>query len=80
MGKKRKCRMTDEERQIHEEAVKLRKMTDQQLIDVVQAQYRIGFNDGMKYNKDNFMKAIAEIKGIGAVTIAKIVKAVEGCQ
>lgn len=31
--KKRNCRMTDEERDLHEQAVRLRKMTDQQLVD-----------------------------------------------
>ena len=33
MAKKRKCRYTPEEQIIHEEAVKLRKMTDAQLVD-----------------------------------------------
>ena len=32
MGKTRKCRLTDDELKIHEEAVKLRKMTDEQLV------------------------------------------------
>ena len=32
MGKKRKCRYTTEELAIHEEAVRLRKMTDKQLV------------------------------------------------
>lgn len=32
MSKKRKCRYTPEELAIHEEAVKLRKMTDEQLV------------------------------------------------
>ena len=32
MAKKRKCRYTPEEQEIHEEAVKLRKMTDKQLV------------------------------------------------
>ena len=32
MGKTRKCRLTPEELAIHEEAVKLRKMTDRQLV------------------------------------------------
>lgn len=32
MAKKRKCRYTPEELAIHEEAVKLRKMTDEQLV------------------------------------------------
>lgn len=31
--KKRNCRMTAEERGLHEQAVRLRKMTDQQLFD-----------------------------------------------
>lgn len=33
MGKKRKCRYTVEEQAIHEEAVRLRKMTDKQLVE-----------------------------------------------
>lgn len=33
MAKKRKCRYTKEEIRIHEEAVKLRKMTDEQLFN-----------------------------------------------
>lgn len=33
MGKKRKCRYTEEELAIHDEAVRLRKMTDKQLVE-----------------------------------------------
>lgn len=33
MAKKRKCRYTTEELAIHEEAVRLRKMTDKQLVE-----------------------------------------------
>lgn len=33
MGKKRKCRMTPEELAIHKEAVRLRNMTDRQLVE-----------------------------------------------
>lgn len=33
MSKKRKCRMTPEELTIHKEAVRLRNMTDRQLVD-----------------------------------------------
>lgn len=33
MAKKRKCRFTAEELAIHEEAVRLRKMTDRQLVE-----------------------------------------------
>ena len=38
MSKKRKCRYTQEELAIHEEAVKLRKMTDRQLVDLLRRQ------------------------------------------
>lgn len=37
MAKKRKCRYTQEELAIHEEAVKLRKMTDAQLVEAFRA-------------------------------------------
>ena len=37
MAKKRKCRMTAEEISVHEEAVRLRKMTDRQLVDAFRA-------------------------------------------
>lgn len=38
MSKKRKCRYTQEELAIHEEAVKLRKMTDRQLVELLRRQ------------------------------------------
>lgn len=38
MSKKRKCRYTQEELAIHEEAVKLRKMTDRQLVELLSRQ------------------------------------------
>lgn len=38
MSKKRKCRYTTEELAIHEEAVKLRKMTDRQLVELLNRQ------------------------------------------
>lgn len=34
--KKRKCRMTAGERDLHEQAIRVRKMTDQQLVDHLQ--------------------------------------------
>lgn len=36
MSKKRKCRYTEEELAIHDEAVRLRKMTDRQLVEAFQ--------------------------------------------
>lgn len=38
MAKRRKCRYTSEELAIHEEAVKLRKMTDRQLVELLRRQ------------------------------------------
>lgn len=47
--KKRNCRMTAEERDLHEQAVRLRKMTDQQLADhmnhVREAAYAAGYTE-----------------------------------
>ena len=37
MSKTRNCRYTDEERAVHAEAVRLRKMTDRQLVEEVRA-------------------------------------------
>lgn len=37
MAKKRKCRYTPEELAVHEQAVKLRKMTDEQLVTAFRA-------------------------------------------
>lgn len=47
--KKRSCRMTAEERDLHEQAVRVRKMTDQQLVDhikhIQQDAYAAGYAD-----------------------------------
>lgn len=48
MGKKRSCRMTSEEREMHERAVKLKKMTDAQLCEFVDRIYGRGMEDGAK--------------------------------
>lgn len=47
--KKRSCRMTKEERDWHEQAVRIRKMTDQQLVDhikhIQQDAYAAGYSE-----------------------------------
>ena len=53
MGKsKRNCRRTEDEVRIHEKAVKMRKMTDEQLVhyveDRVEKARSEGFNSGKK--------------------------------
>lgn len=51
MAKKKNCRMTDEERAIHDRAVSLRKMTDSQLCETMDRQYSNGIDEGMRLAK-----------------------------
>lgn len=86
MGKsKRNCRRTEDEVRIHEKAVKMRKMTDEQLVhyveDRVEKARSEGFNSGRKLvgNRKNTKEFLAELQiskipGIGAVTINKLLK------
>lgn len=45
---KKNCRMTDAERAVHDRAVSLRKMTDQQLCDVMDRQHSLGIDEGIR--------------------------------
>ena len=86
MGKsKRNCRRTEDEVRIHEKAVKMRKMTDEQLVhyveDRVEKARSEGFNSGRKLvgNRKNTKEFLAELQtskipGIVAVTINKLLK------
>lgn len=86
MGKrKRNCRRTEDEVRIHEKAVKMRKMTDEQLVhyveDRVEKARSEGFNRGKKSavnikNTQDFISELqtSKIPGIGAVTINKLLK------
>lgn len=59
----------------HQEAVKLRKMTDEQLTELFNNLYQDGFNEGIKYQTNQFDKIqnkITTIKGIGPKTQSKI--------
>ncbi len=53
---KRSCRRTEDENKIHDKAVKLRKMTDEQLVhyieDRVNKAYSEGYNAGRKGTQD----------------------------
>lgn len=51
MSKTRKCRLNDNELAIHEMAVKLRKKTDEQLVEVLQQTYDQGYQNGLEQNK-----------------------------
>ena len=80
---KRSCRRTTDENAIHNKAVKIRKMTDEQLVHYVEdreAKARSeGFNEGKAVAKNTAKEFIIllqqnRIPGIGAVTINKLVK------
>ena len=83
MGKKRSCRRTMDESVIHDKAVKMRKMTDEQLVhyveDRVEKARSEGFNQGkgqkravIQLSAVDFVEEIGRIKGIGTTTMAKI--------
>lgn len=80
MAKKRSCRRTADEDKIHEKAVKMRKMTDEQLVhyveDRVEKARSEGFNQGKKSSGgadiNKFLKEISSIKGIGVLQSAKL--------
>ena len=76
MAKKRNCRRTTDESIIHEKAVKMRKMTDEQLVQKARSE---GFNQGKaqapKYRSISIEKIINEIgnvRGIGATKLEGI--------
>lgn len=81
--KKRSCRRTDEESNIHDQAVRLRKMTDSQLVDAFSKKYSDGYEKGLTEahsTPDEGMSATElvqklkdqAIRGIGKVTIKKL--------
>lgn len=83
MAKKRSCRRTMDENIIHDKAVKMRKMTDEQLVhyveDRVEKARSEGFNRGKehapKYKTIDIVTVIEEIgsvKGIGSTKLADI--------
>lgn len=73
------CRTADEDK-IHEKAVKIRKMTDEQLMqyvnDRVEKARSEGFNQGRKsaagMTVNEFLKEISNIWGVGSATVGKI--------
>lgn len=83
MAKKRNCRRTTDENIIHEKAVKMRRMTDEQLINYVENRVEKarseGFNQGKgnakaipKVNVAEIVEEIGGIKGIGAAKLQVI--------
>ena len=80
MAKKRSCRRTSEEDMIHDKAVKMRKMTDEQLVnyveDKVEEARNEGYEQGIKEAKpmeiDALVNDIGCIKGIGEKKLIEI--------
>lgn len=82
MAKRRSCRRTADENRTHDKAVKMRKMTDEQLVhyvhDRVEKARSEGFNQGrkqtagMKINGQSIIEDIGGIKGIGETKLREI--------
>lgn len=86
MTKRRSCRRSAEENQWHEQAVKIRKMTDAQIIRFIegesQQKYDEGYREGLLKGRqgktketktiEEFLKKASGMKGIGEVTIRKM--------
>lgn len=70
MAKKRSCRRTEEENRIHEKAVKLRKMTDEQLVKYVERQTVEPEKSGPDIS--SFVDELSSLRGVGAATVSKI--------
>lgn len=71
--KKRKCRMTADEKAIHDTAVKIRKMSDKQICDYIEE-----CKNDRNHPTDNriaeFLAGLCDAKlpGVGRVTIEKL--------
>ena len=79
MAKKRNCRRTPEEVSIHDEAVKLRKMTDAQLVEKVRpasaaASKMPAAQVSSTKSVAEFLEAFANanIPGVGKITLKKM--------
>lgn len=76
--KKRNCRMTPEEREQHERATKIRKMTDQQLCEYIDAGADYSPEDRFpvisRQAVEDFISSIRPGNGIGQATISKLRK------
>lgn len=80
MAKKRSCRRTAGENALHEQAVRMRKMTDEQLVHYVEDRVEKAMSEGFKQGKEqapefksaDIEKIIGEIGDIRGVGVAKL--------
>lgn len=85
MAKKRSCRRTAYENAVHEKAVKIRKMTDEQLVKHMDSLengawdrgYRQGQKEAGKADMNEIVEKIGAIKGIGIVKMKEIKKIIQ---
>lgn len=88
LSKKRRCRRTIDEKHIHEKAVKMRKMTDEQLVEYVENRVekakKEGVNQGKALSKPTpkiniraIVEEIGNVKGIGATKLQDIKEILE---
>lgn len=82
--KRRSCRRTTDELKIHEKAVKLRKMTDEQLIHYIEDRVEKARSEGGNEKRaekgtELFLKSLTPglIPGVGAATVDKLKKYAE---
>lgn len=80
---KRNCRRTENESRIHEKAVKIRKMTDEQLVHYIEDRVEKARSEGFNRGKEQvqkpqlvditgILKDIGGIRGIGAAKLDDI--------
>lgn len=82
MAKKRNCRRTVDESIIHEKAVKMRKMTDEQLVHYVEDRVEKARSEGihqgrkkgsvLKVDVQSIVDEIGSVKGIGITKLKEI--------
>lgn len=78
--KTRKCRMTPQQKEMHNKAVSIRNMTDEQLIEYMDRirhnAEEVGYERGHAEKKYDclidFLKELDTIRGIGIVTVKKL--------
>lgn len=76
MAKKRSCRRTVEEDRIHEKAVKMRKMTDEQLVRYVEDRVAKAKSEGINFGKASAMCIAPNIDIAGIVAEIGLVKGI----
>ena len=78
--KTRKCRMTPQQKEMHNKAVSIRNMTDEQLMEYIDRvkhnAEEVGYVRGQEERKSDrlvdFLRDLDTIRGVGVVTVKKL--------